>query len=199
MKVKTPLFRASYLTVFTPRAFEDGAEEKYSVQMLFDKKKTDLSEFKKKLQAVAVKAWGKDKAKWPKNFRWPFKDGDEMPDDMAESQKEIYAGMIYCSADSKRPPGVYDQRLEEITNPREFYSGCYAYASLFMVPYENVGGRDGRSGIKLYLQGIQLAKKGENLGGANAKSDFEELPDESADMDEGQDDDTGGDDDDFGL
>lgn len=194
VKAVTPTFRASYLNIFTPKAYEEGAPEKYSVQMIFDKKKTDLGPLKKKMLEAAQGAWGKDKAKWPKNFNWPFRDGDDMPEDMAEGQKAIYAGSVYCNADSKNPPGVYDQKRNEIIDQREIFSGCYCRASLFMVPYQDVGGRgtSGRSGIKLYLQGIQLIEKGEPLGRANARDDFEDVESESGGDFGDADDDDGG-------
>ena len=180
IKAVTPTFRASYLNVFEPKAIRDDAPEKFSVQMIFDKKRTDLTELKKKMKSIAVAAWGKDEKKWPKNFRWPFKDGDQTSGDMEEKQAAIYAGQLYCNADSKNQPGIYDQDKNDILDKREFFSGCYARASLFMVPYENVGGKgaDGRSGIKLYLQGIQLVKKGEKLGGGDSRGDFETIENE---------------------
>ncbi len=170
IKAMTPTFRASYLTVFEPKPFEDGADPKYSVEMIFHKTKTDLAELKKKMQTVAAKAWGSDKTKWPKNFRWPFKDGDEK-----EDAGEHYKGHVYARADSKQPPGIFDQEKNDIMDKREFFSGCFARASVFMVPYENIGGKhpEGRSGIKIYLQGIQLVKKGEAFGNAGNREDFE--------------------------
>lgn len=191
IKAVTPTFRASWLTVFEPRAFEEGADPKYSVEMLFDKEATDLSELKKKMTLICEKAWGKDKAKWPKNFKWPFKDGDDMPEDVKEETAEIYKGHLYARADSKQPPGLFDEQRNDIMDKRELFSGCFCRASLFMVPYENVGGRDGRSGIKLYLQGIQRVKKGEPFGGGgSSREDFDDV--ESSEPGFGEDDDNGG-------
>lgn len=197
-KIITPTFRASYLTVFEPRAYEEGAEPKYSVEMLFDAEKTDLTKFKKEVQALCIKAWGKDKAQWPKNFRWPWKNGDEKEDAAAH-----YKGTIYARADSKRAPGIYDQKRNDIMDKRELYSGCFCRASLFAVPYENIGGKgaDGRSGIKFYLQGIQLVEKGESFE-RSSRDDFDEL--ETPDQDTSVNDDFGGgddgdDDDDFDI
>jgi hypothetical protein len=183
MKVVTPTFRASYLNVFEPKAFEDGPE-KYSVQMIWGKKQDGLVEFKKKVKAVAEKAWGKDEKKWPKNFSWPFRDGDEVDSDMDAAAREVYAGQTYCNADSKQQPGIYDQNKEDIIDKRDFYSGCYARASIFMVPYQDVGGKSGRSGIKLYLQGIQLIKKGESLGRPQSREDFEVVENEDQGTDD---------------
>ena len=195
-KVVTPTFRASFLNVFTPKSFKDAqgneGPEKYSVQMLFDKEGVDLTPFKKKLKECAVKAWGKDEKKWPKNFSWPFNDGDDMSDDMAEQQKKIYAGHVYCNADSKNPPGIYDQKKQDIdvTEKRRIYSGCFCKASLFVVPYQDVGGKKGRSGLKLYLQGIQLVEKGEPLGNTGSRDDFEVIESEEGDSDSNDDDDS---------
>lgn len=188
IKVVTPVFRASYLTVFEPKAYEDGPE-KYSVECLFDKDKADLDDMKAKMKKIAVMAWGKDKAKWPKNFRWPFKDGDEK-----EDASEHYANHIYLRADSLQPVGIFDQEKNDIMDKREIYSGCYCKASLYMVPYENIGGKgsEGRSGIKCYLQGVQLIKTGEAFGNQGGKNDFEvEDNDEGDDTDSDSDDDYG--------
>lgn len=184
IKAVTPTFRASYLTVFEPRAFEDGPE-KYSVEMLFHKTKTDLTELKKKMHSVAVLAWGKDKAKWPKNFRWPFKDGDEK-----EDAGEVYLNHVYLRADSQQPVGIFDQEKNDIIDKREIFSGCFCRASVFMVPYENIGGKgaEGRSGIKVYLVGVQLVKKGEPLGNNGGKNDFDTIENDDADDTESDDD-----------
>lgn len=191
IKCVTPTFRASFLNVFEPKAFEEGAEPKYSVEMLFNKKTSDLTEMKKKIKTVCAKAWGSDESKWPKNFRMPFKDGDDAEsfgDDVPASRKEVYAGHVFARTDSKRPPGIYDQSKNDIMDKRELFSGCYARASLFMVPYENIGGkgRDGRSGVKLYFQGIQLVKKGEPLGNPGARDDFDEVENDEGGDDGGQ-------------
>lgn len=169
VKAMTPIFRASYMQVFQPKAFNDTAKPKYSVEMLFHKTKTDLTEFRGKMQLAAVKAWGKDKAKWPKNFRWPFKDGEEEQD-----KGEHYKGHVFARAETGEsyPPGIYDQQKNDIMDKRSFVSGDYACASVFLEPYENVGGKDGRSGIKIYLRGIQLVKKGEPFGAAGNRDDF---------------------------
>lgn len=188
-KFLTPTFRASFMNVFEPKAFEDGDDEKYSVDMLWNKKKSDLSAFKKKIDELAVKAWGKDKAKWPKNYRPPFKDGDEKED------AEAYAGHVYAKADSTQPPGIYNEDKEDIINKREFVSGDFARASIYIQPYENVGGKglEGRSGMKFYLQGIQRVKKGEPLGVTNSKNDFEVVENEEGESsDDTEDEEDGG-------
>ncbi len=186
VKCTTPIFRASYLQVFEPKAFKQKGKEqgepKYSTTMLWPKD-TDLKDMKSKMMTLAVGAWGKDKAKWPKNFRWPFIDGDTQ-----EDASEHHAGMLVARADSKNPPGVFDQKLNDIVNKRDIFSGCFCKASLFMVPYENIGGKypNGKSGIKLYLQGVQLIKKGEPFGNMGAsKGDFEVVDHDESGADDG--------------
>lgn len=196
VKILTPIFRASYLNVFEPKAYEDGPE-KYSVEMLISKD-TDMKDMKDKCFKLCVEAWGKDKAKWPKNFRLPWKDGDKKEMDDGSEPPEHYTNVLYARADSKNPPGIFDQDKNDIIDKREFFSGCYARASLYVVPYENVGGKgtDGRSGLKFYLQGIQMIKKGEAFGNQGAKNDFEVVErdegGDASDYDTGSDDDSGG-------
>jgi hypothetical protein len=190
IKAITPTFRASFLNVFEPKAYEDG-EPKFSVDMLFHKKKSDLKEFRKKMKDAGALAWGTDEKEWPKNFTWPVNDGDERDDKNA-----AYAGHVSVRADSKNPPGIYDQNKEDIMDKREIYSGCFCKASVFMVPYENIGGKfpKGRSGIKLYLQGIQLVKKGDPLGNVGSRNDFEVIENEDGEesSDESESEDGGG-------
>ena len=67
-KVLTKVFRASFVSVFKKRAFDDGDTPKYELTMLFPKS-TDLSELKRVAKLAEREKFGK---KRPKNFRSPF-------------------------------------------------------------------------------------------------------------------------------
>lgn len=178
-KCMTPEFRVSFPQVFEPKAFQ-GQEPKYSVVMLFDKK-TDLKALKDAAFNAAKEMWG-EKAKWPKNFKMPFRDGDEKADQLG------YAGKIFVTATSKKRPGVVNQKLDDIVNKEEFYAGCYARAVLIAFAYSKAG----NAGVSFALQHVQKLRDGEKFGGGKAARDeFSVVDDGSEDAGNYSDDDTG--------
>ena len=168
--VMTPQFRASFANVFRPgKAMEDG-EAKYGVMMLFPKD-ADLSALKKAAHAAAVEKWGTDTAKWPKNMRSPFRD-------QGEKEGEAYVkGAVFVTATSKQKPGLVDARNQPIIDELEFYSGCYARATVRAFAYDKAGNR----GVAFGLQNVQKIKDGEPLAGrTRAEDDFTPLDDADA-------------------
>ena len=163
--VMTPKFRASFANVFRPgKAMEEGGEPKYGVMMLFDKD-ADLSALKAAAQRAVVDKWGADKAKWPKNLRSPFRD-------QAEKEGDAYvAGAYFITATSKQKPGLVDQRNQPIIDESEFFSGCYARATVRAFAYDKAGNR----GVAFGLQNVQKLADGEPLGGGRvpAEKEFE--------------------------
>lgn len=173
IKLKTPMFRASFANVFKPRVPFEGQEAVYSVEMLFDKKDKEFGNMnwlKKAIKEVADAKWGA--GKYPKNFKTPIKDGDE-------KELEGYSGHWFLTTKSKQKPGVVDKNLDEIVEPSEFYSGCFARATVVVKTYSTAG----NNGVAVYLQNLQKVKDGEAFSGKrNAKDDFdalEELADDS--------------------
>lgn len=169
--VMTPQFRASFANVFRPgKAMEAGQEPKYGVMMLFDKT-SDLSALKAAAQQAAVDKWGADKSKWPKNLKSPFRD-------QGEKEGEAYvAGAVFITATSKQKPGLVDARNQSIIEESEFYSGCYARATVRAFAYDKAGNR----GVAFGLQNVQKIKDGEALAGrSRAEDDFTPLSDAEA-------------------
>lgn len=187
-KCMTPEFRVSFPNVFKAKAFEDQ-EPKFSVVMLFDKKKADLTPLKKAVAYAAQEKWGADKAKWPKNLRMPFRDGEE------KSDMDGYAGHTFVSASSKQAPGVVDQQRNIITEAdQSFYAGCYARATLIAFAYDKAGNR----GVSFSLQNLQKLRDGQPFSGRKkAEDEFDAVEDTDADNaenygdGEGEDDDLG--------
>lgn len=166
-KCVTPKFRASYANVFVPTAIEEGQPKKYNITMLFDKT-ADLSELKRAVLYAAKEAWGPDQKKWPAKRRMPFRDGNVEKPDMPEYKDKIF---IYAS--SKERPGIVDQAKQSITEESgDFYSGCFARASLIAFHFKKAG----NEGISFALQNLQKWSDGEKLGGKrSAASDFDEI------------------------
>jgi hypothetical protein len=164
--VMTPKFRASFANMFRPgKAMEDGQEPKYGVMMLFDKD-ADLGALKKAALEAVTDKWGPDKAKWPKNLRLPFRD-------QGEKEGDAYVkGAFFITATSKQKPGLVDQRNQPIIDEAEFYSGCYARATVRAFAYDKAGNR----GVAFGLQNVQKLADGEPLGGARRKAEDEFEP-----------------------
>lgn len=168
-KVVTPVFRASFAHVFKSHAFSEKNEPKYSVVMLFDKSE-DISGLKKLAAAAVEKKWP-DKEKRPQGLRNPFRDGD-----VEKPNLSGYAGTIFVTATSKQKPDVVDQNMDVIIDPEDFYSGCFARASVTAYAYDNMGNR----GVSFGLQNLQKVKDGEAFTGrSKAEDDFEAIQTDS--------------------
>lgn len=165
-KVVTGKVRFSYAHVFEPTSMNEGEDKKYSTAILIPKKD------KKTVAAIeaavnAAKEEGKSKkfgGKIPAMLKLPLRDGDEeKPDD------EVYKGMWFLNASSKKRPGVVDADRNEIMDKDEFYSGCYGRASLNFFAFAGKA-----KGIAVGLNGVQKLEEGENLSGGsfNADEDF---------------------------
>lgn len=168
-KCMTPEFRVSFPAILEPKSFK-GNEPKYSLAMIFPKG-TDIKELKRAAFNAAVESWG-PKDKWPKNLRWPWRDGD-----VDREGTPGYENSVFVAATSKQRPGLIDRHKKPILTEEIFYAGCYARASLIAFSYDNTGNR----GVSFALQNVQKLKDGEKFGGRrNAEDDFkddlEELP-----------------------
>lgn len=151
---KTPEFRVSYPNVFEPRKQMNSDEYKFELDMLFPKT-LDMTWLKKLCHAAQVKKWGPDKEKWPKKRRMPLRDGDEKAD------AEGYKGHWYITAKSDKKPQIVDQKVQPITDPDEFYGGCFAIAYIRAWAYNT----NGNAGVSITLIHAQKTRKGERFGG----------------------------------
>lgn len=161
--VLTPAFRVSF-----PSVFEKGKlSEKYELDALF-RAGQDLSLLKQIAKAAAVGRWG-DKVKTMK-LRSPFRDQSEKEYDGYEP------GSIFCTfRASKLRPGVVDQGRQEITDPADFYGGCYARASVNAYAYGGPGTKF-KPGVAFGLNNVQKVADGEPFGNrSNPDEDFEPL------------------------
>lgn len=173
-KVITNEARMSYAHVFEPHGI-DGNEPKYSVSILIPKEGTETIEL---IEAAIEAAKQEGKAKWngkiPANLKTPLRDGDdERPDD------EAYAGHYFINANSKQKPGIVKKGtsggLVEIDSEDDFYSGCFAKASINFYAFNANGNR----GIAAGLGNLLKTRDGDRLsGGASAESDFADEFDE---------------------
>lgn len=163
--VMTPVFRASYANVFRPRAAEDGKKPKYSICMLFPKKDQKARDFLKTLkeqcEAIAKEKFPNGVPK--KVTVWPLRDGD------TERDGSEFKGMYFINCSTHRRPGIVDKDLNPIMDEEDFYSGCWARATVNPYWYD----ANGNKGIAIGLNNLQKMRDDDPLsGGTSAEEDF---------------------------
>lgn len=174
-KIITPEFRADWPHVFKPQENkrDDGTvTREYSITAIFSVG-TDLSTMKAAAQAVLVEKFGPDQSKWPTVMRSPFRKCSEKWKN--EGGKQIIppgyengdAVFVNMKAKEEYKPGVVDQNVQPIIEPKDFYSGCYAIASTNAYWYDFKGNR----GVGFGLRNLQKTREGEPLGGVSRPTD----------------------------
>ena len=194
----TPQFRVSYPHVFKPQAPKPGDKLKFSVTMLFPKDQ-DLTgsspdgkprSIKEVIRNAKTAEFG-PKENWPDDLESPVVDGD----DPKFSDKEGYAGcyVIKASTSEEQRPSVVDRDMSPITEPNDFYPGCFArayvYAYVWFYPSRE---KCMKKGVGFILDHVQKLKDGKSFGG---KKPVEQVFSPVAAPEE---DDAGDDDDDVG-
>ena len=161
----TPAFRVAYSNVWEPRTNETTGQKSYSVCMIFSKS-TDLTEMKDACRAFLRDKFGKD---IPKGVKIPFRDGDKERD---TKKRPEFKNSIFVNAKTKFRPDIIDRHKEPIVDEDDFYSGCYARASVNVYWFENKGNK----GLSFGLRNLQKLRDGEKLSaGRDATQDFEEV------------------------
>lgn len=168
--------RFSYCHIFKPEAVADEGEKKYSISVIIPKSNKKLiAEIKAAIEAaVQAGVTQRFEGKRPANLRSPLRDGDtERPED------DSYANAYFINASSKIKPGIVkimkingQNKLVEVTNEEDVYSGCYGFVSVNFFAYNNRGNK----GIGAGLNNILKTRDGEYLGGrASAEADFDQV------------------------
>lgn len=175
IRITTPVFRASYANVWLPgKPMKEGDEPKYSISMIFNKDETkpeDIAMINKAIREAIAEKWGADQAKWPRNLKMPLRDADNEDRTNVNDPKydPNYVNSYTMNANTKAKPGIVDANVQPIMDQSEFYSGCYARATVTFAAYDKAGGR----GVGAYLGNLMKVKDGEPLsGGRSAEADF---------------------------
>lgn len=157
--------RLSYANIWQPQSV-NGSEPKYSVSVIISKSDAALIS---KINAAIEEAKKNSLSKWggkiPENLIMPLKDGDiERPED------EAYAGCYFLNANSFLPPQIVDNKVQQITDESQVYSGCYGRISVTFYGYNS----EGNMGIAAGLGNIQKLRDGERLSlRTTAEEDFD--------------------------
>lgn len=166
-RMTTGKVRLTYAFLWEPRkATDDGPDqdgaEKYSCSLLIPKgDQATLAKYQAALQHAILQ--GEKKGYWqasrlPSNLKLPIRDGDQ---ECAEKGEE-YAGHWFLNASSARKPHIVDLNRNDIYDPSEVYSGCYARVCINLYPFS----KKGNKGIACGLEAVQKVADGELLGTA---------------------------------
>ena len=165
-KLLSPVFRVSFPSVFEASSYEGGTP-KFSVCAVWEpakftaKDKALWDAMLALADSVSVEKFKKKLAALPANFKKPFRNGDEKPDLLGFGD-----GKIFANLSSKMRPGIIALDNTPITDPEDFYPGCYARATVTAYAYDNVG-----KGVALGLQNLQKIKDGERLDSRTEAAD----------------------------
>ena len=183
-KVMLRNVRLSYEHIFTPSAFDDSQDAKYSATLIIPKDHADLPTLKRSMFEAGQETFPADfvAGGWPKGYTCSLKDADKDTDSsgtLLAEKNEAYKGCYILEANSTRRPLVIGRRKEAITEEDGIiYSGCYVNVSLAAGAY--TFGKV-KKGVKCYLNGVQFVKDGERFG-ADASADFDALDGEEDDF-----------------
>jgi hypothetical protein len=150
--VVTPEFRLAFPALFqvAKNRLQPEREGRFEITMLFDKS-VDLKALKELAMEAITTKWGTDKAKWPKNLRSPFRDGDE------KSDWDGYLGHTFIKAQTQIQPPVFDGACQPILDAKQVFGGCYGKAKVHAYGYDNKG----NVGVSFGLDAVQITRRGE--------------------------------------
>ena len=151
-KVWTEKFVANFVAVFKAKDFDGDGRFKFGLTAVFPAG-TNLKPLEKIIADAAAGKWG---AKPPK-FRHPLRPSDEERADIEGFPK----GSTFTTLSTLEAPGVVSGSNERLTKEDEFYSGCFARATVSAYAYDNKGNK----GVALGLHNVQRLGKGPRLDG----------------------------------
>ena len=171
MSKTSPIGRISFPHLFTPRAPSVGADERYSLSLIFDEEAQASPEYKamkKTVLEVAEEKWGaKTKEMLQKGQIYlPFRDAGE------KEYAGYEAGKVFISPWSKQKPDVIDGRLQDVIES-DVYPGCKGRITYNPFAWEVSGKR----GVSIGLNNVQISDfSSPRLDGHKAgKDDFDQL------------------------
>lgn len=166
-KLTTGKVRLSYVTIFEPKAGDDGVP-KYSLAMLIPKSDTATVGKIKAAISEAAEAFRKKNgaASLPANPVHPLHDGDGTKPNTGEPYGPECKGCYVLNASSKLKPLIKDAFGNDCDDPGEIYSGCYGRVVINFFGYSNR-----RKGVGCGLLGVKKLTDGEPLGGMMATDD----------------------------
>lgn len=170
--IVSPQATSAYAWLARPDEGQEFSDGKYKVTLVLDKNdeeaKAFIADVKKEAEALAKQAW----ETIPKNFRYPFKDGDD-------SEKEEFHGKWLLTAKTKFQPGFVGPDNKAIDEDSIPSSGDIIRASFSLKEYATGGGK----GVTSQLRNVKLIeKRNMSSGPSNDFGDpIDDAPSESKD------------------
>ncbi len=156
--------RLSYCYAITGKLNDEGRKV-YSTTLLVPKNHPQLDEIRNAINEA--KEAGKEKL-GKGTVKSPLLDGDMKEDGAFKYSGEENRGhYLLRAANYNRAPKVVDQQKNEIIDPDELYSGCYANVVINFYAY---AGKTNK-GISPGLEAIQKKRDGDRLAGGGVSLD----------------------------
>lgn len=153
----TPIGTLSFVHLFEARPPAQGAEPRFSMNLILTPEAQEASEWvqiKKAVMQVALSEFGQqalDQIRAGK-IRLPWRNAHDR--DYA-GYKDAPEGTIFIQPWTKNKPGVIDARKNEILVPDDVWAGQLARCTVSVFAYSNSGNR----GISFGLNNVQICKK----------------------------------------
>ena len=163
-KIVTKEFRVNFPQVFSP----DKKSGKYKLPILLG------AEDMKPIQAALKEFCMETFNKFDKTLDLPIR----KPSAEKVEKYPSFKDMLVINAKSNYQPQVIDRSKQPILDSQDFYSGCYARASISFYAWEYME----KKGVGVNIHNIQKLRDGERLGGS-AGDEFDELEDDMLAMD----------------
>lgn len=154
----------SFPQLFVPKQILGQGDPKYGACFLIDPntQSDQLDAIVRAIEAAANSEKGWPKGEWKAKralkddavFHWPLSKGE------ARGHVNGYLGRYYVNAKSNEKPGVVDQSVQPVLDASKIYPGLIVNASISFFPYKIP-----RWGVGCGLNGIQIVRDGERLGG----------------------------------
>lgn len=162
VRLLTGTFRAAFVNVFEARKAPGNDRPSFSLIGIFEANDPALKPLKEAALAAVKKRWPEGP---PANLKKPFKDG------ATKAQWDGFgAGKVFINFKTYQRPGVVGPDRTPIVDPSEFYSGCYARATVSAyADVHKVGG----AYVSFFLNNLQKVKDGAPFGRVNAEADFD--------------------------
>lgn len=157
--------RFSYCNLFQPKApvSDPAGDPKYSMTILIPKTNAAAKAALDRAIAHAIEAGvsGKWNGVRPPQPAVPLHDGDGVRPSDGAAYGEECKGCWVITASSRNAPFIVDAQMQNVIDPTKVYSGMWGNVSVSLYPY-NTGVK---KGIGCGLNGVQLVRDGEPLGG----------------------------------
>jgi hypothetical protein len=144
----TPPGILSFPNFFTPRAPAPGVDPRFSCTLIVDEAGMKSAEYKALSDAIiacAYEEFGKNVVLSQVHF--PIRKSEEK-----ENLQGYLPGTKFFAAWSKKPPGIVDAALREVTDPNGVWAGQVVRLSLSPFAYSHTG----KKGVSLGLRNVQI-------------------------------------------